>query len=356
MALTDELYLLCIDSFEVNVMKQKKNAVYATASACTMLLLIFNSRLAFQGITQGIDLCLRTIIPALFPLAVVSNLLTGQLRSSYGVIIRIMGKLFKIPPGAEGILIPGILGGYPLGAAAISHAYSSKQINKAQAHRMLKFCCNAGPSFIFGLAASLFSNPLCGWALWGLQILTALLICRLFPQEHSSARALADHNSSGGITDAVARATRSMTAICAWIILFRMVIVLLEEWVLYLLPATFRIMIYGILEVSNGCISLNSIPSEPIRFVICAGFLGFGGLCVAMQTASVAAGLKMKHYLLGKLLQGILCILFSFIFLPFLFDVSFSGWPVAIVLLFATLFAALQIPKNNSRNLVYADV
>ena len=86
------------------------------------------------------------------------------------------------------------------------------------------------------------------------------------------------------------------------------------------------------------------------------GFLGFGGLCVAMQTASVAAGLKMKHYLLGKLLQGILCILFSFIFLPFLFDVSFSGWPVAAVLLFATLFAALQIPKKNSRNLVCADV
>lgn len=356
MALTDELYLLRIDSFEVNAMKQKKNTVYAAASACAMLLLILNSRIAFQGITQGIALCLRTILPALFPLAVVSNLLSGQLRSSSGVITRTIGKLFKMPPGADVILIPGILGGYPLGAAAISHAYSVKQISKAQAHRMLKFCCNAGPSFIFGLAASLFSNPLCGWALWGLQILTALLICRLSPPEHRSTGSLADPKSSDGITEAVARATRSMAAICAWIILFRMVIVLLEEWFLYLLPPAFRIILYGILEVSNGCICLKNIQSEPIRFVICAGFLGFGGLCVTMQTASVAADLELKHYFFGKLLQGFLCILFGIFFLPLLFDVSISGWPVAIALLLIVLFTVHQILKNNSRNLVSTDV
>jgi hypothetical protein len=352
----DEPFPSGIDSFEVNKMKRTKNAAYLMVTACSMLLLIINSRLAFQGISQGIDLCIGTIIPSLFPLAVFSNLLTSQLRCSRGYFIQQIGKVFKMPEGVEGILIPGILGGYPLGAAAISNAHTQNQITKSQAHQMLHFCCNAGPSFIFGLAASLFSNPLCGWTLWGVQLISALLICRLFPPEQSSAMHLPDIESHRGITDAIARATRSMAAICAWIILFRMVIVLLEEWFLFSLPTPIRIILYGILEVSNGCISLNQIENEVIRFLTCAGFLGFGGLCVTMQTASVAAGLEIKHYLFGKILQGLMCVTLSIFFLPFLFGTPISDWLVCSALLFTALFAAVQFRKNNSRNLLSADV
>lgn len=337
-------------------MKRKKNPISTGISACAMLLLILNSKLAFQGIRQGIELCIGTIIPALFPLAVTSNLLTGQLRISPGVLIKAIGRLFKMPESTQGILIPGILGGYPLGAAAISHAYAKNQISKSQAHQMLKFCCNAGPSFIFGLAASLFTSPLCGWALWGVQILSALLLCYQFPPEQSSAQHPSDTESGSGITEAVARAIRSMASICGWIILFRMVIVFLEKWFLRCLPFPARIIIYGILEISNGCISLNQIQSEPIRFVICAGFLGFGGLCVTMQTASVAAGLEIKHYLAGKLIQGILCILLSIFCLPVLFDISLPIGVFPILLFLPVLFAFRQILKNNSSNLLSSDV
>lgn len=337
-------------------MKKRNNPVCVLISACFMLILICNSKIAFQGISEGIDLCLRTIIPSLFPLAILSNILTAQLNNSGGAFLRMVGKLFKLPQGYEGILVPGLLGGYPLGAAAIANAYNQHQINKPQAHRLLMFCCNAGPSFIFGLAGSLFSNSLCSWALWTIQIASALVISRLIPSDLESSNYASRKASSCGLSDSVGRATHSMASVCAWITLFRMVIRFLEEWSFGCLPALVRLLLYGILEISNGCISLNQIPSEPLKFVICSGFLGFGGLCVAMQTASVASNLELKHYLAGKALQSVLCVAFSILMLPYLFEIPFSWKFLVLVLAVPALFLLRIIPENYSRNLISSDV
>ena len=52
-----------------------------------------------------------------------------------------------------------------------------------------------------------------------------------------------------------------------------------------------------------GCCELLAVTDVSARFCICSGILAFGGLCVTMQTVSVTAGLSLKPYFLGKLLQ-----------------------------------------------------
>ncbi len=80
-----------------------------------MLALILDGRTAIEGARQGIELCLRTVIPSLFPFFVLSILLTSSLLGSSLIVLRPLGRLFGMPEGAESLLIPAFLGGYPVG-------------------------------------------------------------------------------------------------------------------------------------------------------------------------------------------------------------------------------------------------
>ena len=78
-----------------------------------MLALILDGRTAIDGARQGIELCLRTVIPSLFPFFVLSILLTSSLLGGSLAVLRPLGRLFGMPDGAESLLIPAFLGGYP---------------------------------------------------------------------------------------------------------------------------------------------------------------------------------------------------------------------------------------------------
>jgi len=88
-----------------------------------------------------------------------------------------------------------------------------------------------------------------------------------------------------------------------------MVLTFMERWFLWMFSPTLQVIVSGFLELSNGCIRLAEIESEGLRFLLAAAFLSFGGICVTLQTASVAEGLSMKLYFPGKLLHCSISIL-----------------------------------------------
>ena len=124
--------------------------------AIAMTLCILDAKTVLQGATNGIELCMRSVIPALFPLLTCSTYLTGNLGIFSSSLLRPVGKLCRIPSSCVGILITGFLGGYPTGAQAVAQAYESGSISKETASRMLGFCNNAGPAFIFGILSTIF--------------------------------------------------------------------------------------------------------------------------------------------------------------------------------------------------------
>ena len=104
-------------------------------------------------------------------------------------------------------------------------------------------------------------------------------------------------------SSALSTAIQVMATVCGWMVLFRVLLAFLKRWIFWILPTAVQVAITGILELSNGCCELLAVPDVSARFCICSGLLAFGGLCVTMQTVSVTAGLSMKPYFLGKLLQ-----------------------------------------------------
>ena len=273
-----------------------------------MLILILDGKTALSGAREGIDLCLKTVVPSLFPFFLLSSLFTNAFAGRKLSLLRPLGALCGVPEGGESLLITGFLGGYPVGAQSVAGVYRAGQLSKADAERMLAFCNNAGPAFLFGMAAALFPRKSAAFLLWFIHILSAVFAAVLIPRQQSGAVTLSRGN---GITlsGAMGTAIQVMASVCGWVVLFRVLIAFLNRWVLWLLPLPVQVGITGLLELTNGCCALASVSDDALRFVMCSGMLAAGGVCVTMQTVSVTDGLNLRFYFLGKLLQ----VLFSLI-------------------------------------------
>ena len=160
--------------------------------------MVLDSKTAVAGMLGGLELCYRTVVPAMFPFLFLSSLLLSELSGKQNRMLQSLAKRLGIPPGGEGILVVGLLGGYPTGAASVADFYKHNKLQRHHAERLLGFCNNAGPAFIFGMAGNLF--PLkAAWVLWGIHILSAIITATILPQTTVTAikKATQNHISAG---------------------------------------------------------------------------------------------------------------------------------------------------------------
>lgn len=275
-----------------------------------MLVLIFDSCLAVEGAQKGVELCIRTVLPSLFPFIMLSMLLTKEVSGRSRWLLPI-SELLGIPRSAQSLLIPAFLGGYPVGAKCIHDLYRNGYLQKQQAERLLSFCSNAGPAFLFGMLSGFFPDKKTLWLLWLIHILSAVLTGFLFSTGETAANIPVKMPEKSDKPDILLSASKSMGLICGWVILFRMLVTFLQQWFLWLLPPWLSVFVTGMLELTNGCCELMQIEDIGIRFVICSCMLAFGGICVLLQTASVTKGLSLRYYLLGKGMQTLFSLLLS---------------------------------------------
>lgn len=333
-------------------MQQKyRTAIFASVG---MFVLILDAKTTIFAAREAIGICTQTVIPSLLPFFFLSILLTDSLKVTRFGILRPLGKLCRMSPGCESYLLLGLLGGYPSGAQCVTQAYQSGAISRKEAHRLLGFCSNAGPSFLFGICAAAFSSGTTAWWLWLIHILSAVITGALLPGGYNDH--LTNSKPQDPITapDSLKRSILILTGICGWIILFRVILTFCQRWFLWLLPVSAQAAAAGLLELSNGCLELSTIPSEGLRFTVCSVILAFGGLCVWMQTRSVTGELGMGLYFPGKILQTTVSLVLALICQSFLYSgsdkISINGYTfLGIGFFIVFLSVILQIRKNFSR-------
>lgn len=291
-------------------MQRHRQLWIGISSALAMLLFVLDSQTAFTGAKDGITLCIYTVIPSLFPFFVITALIRSIFVGQSIPLLRPLGKLCGVPAGGECILLLGLIGGYPVGAQVIADTYRSGQIDQHTAKRLLGFCSNAGPAFLFGMIASQFTSAMTPWLLWGIHILSALIVGWLLPNKRQTTCRLST-SAPLSLTQALEQAIRITASVCGWVVLFRVIIAICQRWFLWLFPQELQAIFAGLLELSNGCSTLSSISSEALRFVISSCMLAFGGICVGMQTLSVTQGLGTGMYFPGKLLQCLVSFLLA---------------------------------------------
>lgn len=305
------------------------------------VLLILCPKPAIDGAISGINLCLKTLIPSLFPFTVLTTALLRFSRSIQIPILRSIGKICNLSPGAENLFLIGLLGGYPVGAKLISTMYQDNSISLSEAQRMLGFCNNAGPAFIFGVAGCMFSSPVIPLIIWLIHIISAIIVGVLLPKAQIKDQESVKVEIVTSNISLVEQCVHTMGIICGWVILFRIVIsyttILTSCW----LPQELLIIITGILELSNGCIQLANITSPAMRFVICNGIISFGGICVSMQTSAVAHNIGLRHYFPGKMLQTTVCLILALILQFLLFPQPVSKNYIVCTLAICVLIASI---------------
>lgn len=298
----------CIDSFEVRPLGNVKRTTFLLGSA-GMLILILDGKTAVSGVQDGLELCLQTLIPSLFPFFVLSALVTSSLTGISFVQLRWFSRLCRMPAGSESLLLVGILGGYPVGAGNIAAEYHSGHLSLTDAQRMSIFCNNAGPSFLFGILGPLFPHTGWIWGMWGIQIVSTVITGILLPGGSEATSAPQGRHDS--VADALSRGIKNIALVCGWVVLFRLLLTFLDRWLLWLLPESVRTLITGILELSNGCLSLSAIECVEFRFILAGIILSLGGICVWMQTQAVFPELPLSNYISGRILHCLICFALS---------------------------------------------
>ncbi|MBR4109914.1 MAG: hypothetical protein IKK41_06375 [Oscillospiraceae bacterium] len=294
-------------------MKNKKQTFVGVLLAVSLTVLILDSQTSLQGARDGIWLCISVVIPSLYPFLFLSAMLPSRLLGTRIKGIGLVCRLCGIPDGAESLLLLSFLGGYPIGAKMVYDAYRQGCISKPAACRMLGFCNNAGPAFLFGMIGGLFTDKKIVWVLWLIHILSALLVGVLLPGK-TSETCILTRKEPLTVPQALESSLKTMGNICGWVVIFRVILTILDRWLLWFLSQEIYAGIFGLFELSNGIACLNKVANDATRFVLCSGMLAFGGLCVFMQTASVTKELGLGRYFPGKVLHCLFSILLSLLF------------------------------------------
>lgn len=308
----------------------------ALLCACAALLLWPME--ASGAVRDGLALCGSVLIPALFPFFVLSSLVVelGLCRYPGLVLEKLMRPLFRVNGACAGALILGLVGGYPVGARTAVSLYESGQCSKTEAQRLLAFCNNAGPAFIFGVVGfGIFASGRAALLLYLCHITASLLVGFLFrfyrpkdlPRSSGSVGAIRTVSFPKAFTGSVTGALSSMLNLCAFVLVFCVIsrclsrsgVIAALSGVLAGLFSPLGLtqpeaaqLLMGLLELSSGVTALTGGTSGG-ALPMAAFMLGWAGLCVHAQVMSLLSdsGLSMGTYLAGKLLHGVFAALLT---------------------------------------------
>ena len=238
---------------------------------------------SMEAARDGLSLCANVIVPSLFPFFALAALVVELGLSRYlGKLLEgVMAPLFRVNGACASALALGFVGGYPVGARTAIALYEKGQCSKTEAERLLAFCNNSGPAFIFGVVgAGVFASGKIGLLLYLIHLLASLCVGVLFrfykpSQGPGRGRTARVQFEAVSFPAAFARSvTGSLTSclnICAFVLLFTVVLRLLAlSGALDLLAGGLcallaplgltdvwaRKLLTGFLEISSGVSSL----------------------------------------------------------------------------------------------------
>lgn len=275
---------------------------------------------AKNGVIKGIEICLYTIVPSLFPFMTLSTyIVKSNILSPFYKVLSFPSKVFfRQPPCSTPVIIMSMIGGFPIGIKMINDLYLSKQITEEQAHRLCLFCMNGGPAFVI----TTVGLSMLGSTKAGVIIYTALCISSFLSGVISSF--IADksqiwHNEKSDISlplsslsVAISDSMQSILTICAWVILFSSATTCLNG--LNMNDKVF-LALCSVMEVTNGC----SLLAGKVSIPIIAGLISFGGFCIHFQVLTFLKNMNMKYiyFLISRVLNGVFSIIITQILLTF---------------------------------------
>ncbi len=295
-----------------------KRIFVISTTVLLILGLILKTETVTQGVSEALVLCVQSVIPALFPFFVISGIMVNT------GIISLIGKwispvarcIFGVSGKGAVAFLMGLLCGYPTGAKVIADMYKNGAVEKKEAESLLAFCNNSGPLFVIGaVGTKMLGNHTTGVVLYVIHAISATLCAVVFGlfskrKKEKINDEIITIKFSEAVAKGVEQAVVSILNVCGYVVFFACITSLIKEYI----SDCFAL---SLIEVTQGAkeIILAGLPYTK-TFVLLTGVIGFGGICVLFQVMSIAtqAGLSVKKYFLGKILQGTFAMIIAKIF------------------------------------------
>lgn len=327
------------------------------------IMLIFSPQAAFDGAWRGIKLWALTLLPSLLPFLILSELLlSSSVIRFFGRLLEpVMRPIFHLPGVCSFALALGFTSGFPMGAAVSASLAREKLCSKEEAARLAAFTNNSSPLFILsavalGMLGFPQAGPILLLAHYGSNLVLGIILGIFAPRKNTVRipSVPAQHPASTqAFAQSIRRAIGSILNIGGFVTLFSVIIALGENYGLFtFLNHCFAYLLtfsgfsaenasglsYGLLEMTLGINELASGGTPLLSKLILISFvLGWGGLCVQAQVASILIeeNISVKYFLLLRPLQALLSSILTIVFFHF-----FLAKPMAVGVFFTETIAS----------------
>ncbi|MEG0804584.1 MAG: hypothetical protein RSF90_06485, partial [Pygmaiobacter sp.] len=290
------------------------------------VLLLLRPTAAAAGISEGLLRCAHSMIPALFPFLVLSEILVqGGYDTSARVLFAPFCHVLRCRTADGGIaLLMGLLGGFTAGSSALAALLSENRISKRDAEVMLCACAGISPAFAVSVVgASLLRNAALGWILFLALVFSSLLCCiavSLFlpPSYITDPPCLAAPTRKPTFSilfvRAVNTATQNMLYICGFVVFFNLLGALLQTTAF---GASYSAALPLLLELSAGCHAACMRTSD--QLIGCLFSMSTLGICGLTQLrALLPHEISLLPFFLSRIVQFPLALWFTKLAMRFL--------------------------------------
>ena len=347
------------------ILSFKRNILPIIFVLIAVLLVVF-SRSNLEATKSGLELWAFTVVPSLFPFFVITNLLsqTKVVRTIGRLLDKLMRPLFNVPGIGGFAFVMGLISGYPVGAKIVSDFREPKLVSKDEGERLLAFTNNSGPLFILSsVGIGMFGDTKTGILLLCTHILACITVGIILGKfskktdeefrskinnELEKSKKITDNKKNRNkeisiknlgevLSNSINNSISTILLIGGFVVIFSIILSILNrtqilDMLSMLLKPILQIfnidtnfakpLLSGIIELTNGVKQVSGIHIKAIsqNIILCAFLLGFGGFSVLLQVFSIVSktDLSMKKYVAGKLMQGILASIYTFLALKFI--------------------------------------
>jgi len=319
------------------------------------VLMIADPAVVFAGATAGLQAWWNIVFPSLLPFFIVSELFMslGVVRFLGELLEPVMRPVFNVPGAGSLVVAAGYTSGNPIGAFLAARLRREGLCTRIEGERLMSFTNNSSPLFMLvAVAVGMLREPAVGPLILGAHYLANLTLglgLRFYGAREEPSRRpprggpllarawtamrlqqAADTRPPGRILgEAVKTSLENLMNIGGFIVLFAVLIRLFTAGgiigLLARLPAAipgplhlprplWEALASGFFEITMGS-QLAAAAAAPLdqKLLVIAAILGWSGLCVQTQVATLIAGtdLRMSVFLVSRFVHACLAALYT---------------------------------------------
>ncbi len=300
-----------------------KKSIYSFLIVLSILVLIINIFIKSRELTNiiifSINLFIKNILPSIFPMFVLSNILVEidfpKLLGSF--FNKLFKKLFKTPGASSFVFFMSMITGFPSSAKYINDLIDEEIIDSKEAQKILLFTFFSNPLFIVNTVGSFFlHSSRIGFLLlfshvFG-NIITGLIFRNYMSSnndnsiDYFSFKNLCNSINNTNIFRVTFKSIKNSLEILVNIFGIVTFFLIIVNIILGTPDSYIEILITGMIEMTTGLkyLSISNYP-RIIKIITSSFFLSFGGLSVHAQIMDILKEKKVKYlpFLLARIIQ-----------------------------------------------------